>query len=187
MPLHRIRFYLRLALICIAVAIVEVMVWGIFWAPASDIVRSTKRSVERRAPNHDDHRQLPTIRDFSSIASRPLRRPLEFETAKSKGMTATGAKQPTSAAFRLLGTIIEPGRPSAILSDRLGRQEIKGIGEHVGDDTGPTIVEISSEQVFLDQGGVRTSLQLEMPPTIDSFREFAEAAPDGISSKKGTR
>jgi len=168
MPVHRLRFYLRLVLACFALAIIEVLAWGVFMQKPEIVGRS---DTEKSKAIVVQARDLPPLRDFARFWARPLRQPLytDPQAQATKTPPAARAAQP-AMTYKLMGTIMDSPQSRAIVTDRLGNQELKQTGQHLGaEETGPTIVEIAEKQIVIDNRGQRVTLELEMPYSIEEL------------------
>jgi len=170
MPVHRLRFYLRLVLGCFGLAIVEVLVWGAF-TPEPAVIAHEETADAAEETAIVQVRDLPQLRDFSRFWARRLRQPLYTDPAGQQRTTApTRRNAPPSMAYKLLGTIMDGEQSAAIVSDRLGKQELKQMGDYLGaEETGPTIIEISEKQIVVDNRGQRVTLELEQPYSIEEL------------------
>ncbi len=180
MPVHRLRFYLRLVLVCFALAIAEVLGWGAF-TPKPVVVEHSDTEQDSSPAAVVQGRDLPALRDFARFWARPLRHPLYTDPAPQVTNTPSPASNARQAmTFKLLGTIMDGERSSAIVSDRLGAQQLKQAGERLGtEETGPTIVEIAEKRIVIDNRGQRVTLELEEPFSIEELLNAKPAKGSG--------
>lgn len=178
MPVHRLRFYLRLVLACFALAIAEILAWGVL-APKSEIAGAIDTKQESSAVIQG--RDLPPLRDFARFWARPLRQPLYNDPTAQAATTPPPARNTRQAiTFKLLGTIMDGEQSTAIVGDRFGKQELKRAGERLGaEETGPTIVEIAEKQIVVDNRGQRVTLALEEPVSIEELLNAEPATGPG--------
>ena len=83
-------------------------------------------------------------------------------------------------AWTLVGTIIEPGRRVAILSDQSGKTDIVASGDEVQlQPSGVTVTKITGESVTLDRQGSTSKVSLD--------RSFRGGQPEGKTPKRNGR
>jgi len=163
MPLSRVRFYLRLLLGILLLGVGEVLVWTALTPGVRPVADVQLTADEDDAADLDD-RDLPSLAEFTHLWSLWLRRPLTDAKAASQTEATTRAAR-APLRVKLLGTMIESERASAIFSNHLGRQEIRGVGETVGRaPAGAKVLRISAKEVVLIYRGQEMTLKLVEPP-----------------------
>lgn len=158
MTLQRKRQLVRLIGSLLWCAAAATLVWALFLPVRS--VPST--GPNESSPGTKDVRQpaalttdLPPLQSLNTVANLSLRRPL-FDTA----VVQNAVKLPP-LAFRLTGTIMEPGEPGnnlAILTAKDGSNTLLAVGEK---SNGVEILEIAENQVVLLHNGQRITLKVE--------------------------
>jgi len=136
------------------------LVWGL-WLPAvveAPSWAATAPTLARQATAVSASR--PALEHFAAWWDRPLRPPL-FDPPPVVE-TPPAPPPPPPLAVRLVGTILEPGRPVAILVNAAGKIEMKSIGQTAGDPAQPAeILEVHRERVVVRYAGERRELTLE--------------------------
>ena len=183
MPVHRLRFYLRLILVCLVLAIVEVLVWGAF-TPAPAIVVNPQNKESAATTDGSESPTLPPLRDFAQFFARPLRQPLYTDPAAMR-VTAPSAARVVARqgmTFKLFGTIMDGEQSTAIVVDRLGKQSLKQVGDHLGvEGAGPLVVNIAEKQIVIDEFGRRVTLPLVDPLALENAENAAVKSGPGSS------
>ena len=102
----------------------------------------------------------PSLQDLHRVARMPLRQTL-FDPPPPTPVHIVEKVVPPPRV-KLIGTLINPRQPSALIADERGHVEIKKIGESVGPDNNPAILKgISKDHVMLEHRGNPIRLNLE--------------------------
>ena len=108
----------------------------------------------------------PTLQgvDFSAVLDVQLRRPL----SDPHPTTTPSALSKNDPAFgvRLVGTIMDPMHPYAVLADSTGKTVIKSTGDRLGS---AVLLAIDSDSVTLQMNGRPTVLHVVKPSAIGTM------------------
>jgi hypothetical protein len=105
----------------------------------------------------------PTLDEFAAVWNKPLRgAPSELspETPTPASAQLAAASQSAPNAFRLAGTVVEPGHSFALLITPEGQLEVKAAGEECA---GAKVEEITERTVKLRIDGKLITLELPQP------------------------
>lgn len=165
MNVRRTKFLLWTAAWLLSAAGAAVIGWGIFTpydagvaaAPAGD-------GTSRRSPAPATRPSFPPLEEFEAAWAVNLRGPLRDVPAApspaSAALTGLVATPVAPPAFKLAGTVVEPGRSVAMLQTAEGRVELKSVGERMGT---AEILEIAIDRVVVRHNGQPLTLKLDKP------------------------
>ena len=102
---------------------------------------------------------LPPLDSFLTLASRNYRQQL-FDPPPG---TAPPPKQPIPLPnFRLVGIVLNPSRPLAMIADGRGQVTLKTLGDRIGDENNfAVITAINSESISLEHAGRSVTVKKE--------------------------
>lgn len=90
------------------------------------------------------------------------RKPAEKKKSVARSVKASRPAQPrVRLPIKLIGTIVEPGRPFAVFTDAQGRCEVRGVGEQIQvGGVCAEVVGIERDEVVLRCGGQTVRIKL---------------------------
>lgn len=102
---------------------------------------------------------LPPLESFLTLASRNYRQQL-FDPPPPPD---TPPEQPKPLPdFRLVGTVLNPSRPLAMIANARGQVTLKTLGDRIGDeDNYAVITAINSESISLEHAGRSVTVKKE--------------------------
>ena len=102
---------------------------------------------------------LPPLESFLTLASRNYRQQLFDPPLEA----APPPEQPKPLPdFRLVGTVLNPSRPLAMIADGRGQVTLKTLGDRIGDENNfAVITAINSESISLEHAGRSVTVKKE--------------------------
>lgn len=132
--------------------------WAL-WAPHDPRTDASAADVARPVARPKVAAPALPLASFEAIWDLKLQEPL-FPSAPGNKSVASKPPPPPPLGFKLLGTIIEPGRSLAMLATAGGKAELRGVGEEYG---GAKILEIEQDRVTARYNGRPVTLELQQP------------------------
>ena len=169
-PRTQLRWIYASAALCLA-ASGALWTWGFWPAPSPAEDPSTRRMSRPRSTHLT---AAPPLDELRKLGRTRLRRPLVDPPAPPKKAQVVPKKAPRPVVrrqprieHRLVGTVLEKGKSTAIFIDRSGNIAIKEEGDELtGSPSGARVVRIELNAVTLSLGGQQLTLAMPKPEAL---------------------
>jgi len=137
-----------------------VAAWGFRGECALPTVTSASDIRPKRSAQKTSVEQLPALKEFNPHWDKPLRRPL-FDPPPVV-VPPPKKEPPPPLNVRLVGTIIEPGKTIAMLTNARNSLEFKQVGDTLGAGKAlATITSIENSRVVVQYAGETVVLTMQ--------------------------
>lgn len=160
MSLRRKKLLLRVLALMLLLGGALIAVWGYRGDCSIPVTASAISGRPSRPAANDNHDALPELKEFEAHWNKPLRRPL-FDPPPVV-VPPPKKEPPPPLNVRLVGTIIEPGKTIAMLTNARNALEFKQVGETVGSGKLlATITAIENSRVVVQYAGETLVLTMQ--------------------------
>ena len=163
MRIHAIRKQLWLAGSLLWIGTVIVLTWG--WLDSQNTVATTVITTKSKPHTHQNNTQqetppIPDLNKFSDVWALRMQRPL-YDPPPKKPPPPPPKPKPKPLKVRLLGTMLESDRPTAMFAVPGEGICIREVGQTINNQPGnATIIKIEADRVVLEYAGAQRVLTL---------------------------